>query len=218
MKPAPTARVGAAGGGDDTATGEGSGAALEKMIAERQERAFAAAKEELEKAIEKASANDPGLADAAKSLQIDSVAQGLRVQLVDQEKVAFFPNGSADMLMSTRTLLAKVSEIIGKMPNKIKISGHTDATQFAPGSAYTNWELSADRALASRRALIAGGITAERIVEVVGRADREPILPDQPASPTNRRISIVLLRQTGDDAAAVTAARAELAARPSATN
>ncbi|MEC7515969.1 MAG: chemotaxis protein MotB, partial [Pseudomonadota bacterium] len=62
-----------------------------------------------EKAIEKASANDPGLADAAKSLQIDSVAQGLRVQLVDQEKVAFFPNGSADMLMSTRTLLAKVS-------------------------------------------------------------------------------------------------------------
>ena len=207
----------AAGGGDGTATGEGSGAALEKMIAERQERAFAAAKEELEKAIEKASANDPGLADAAKSLQIDSVAQGLRVQLVDQEKVAFFPNGSADMLMSTRTLLAKVSEIIGKMPNKIRFQG----TPTRPNSHLARpiptgnfrpigpWPVDA---------LIAGGITAERIVEVVGRADREPILPDQPASPTNRRISIVLLRQTGDDAAAVTAARAELAARPSATN
>ena len=212
------ATAGPAAGATDGDASEGGGRALEQVIAERQERAFAAAREKLESAIEKASAENPDLAEAAKSLFIESVEEGLRVQLVDQENVSFFPNGSAEMFKATRILLAKVAEIIKKMPNKMQIFGHTDATQFAPGSTYTHWELSADRALASRRALVDSGVGADRIVGVVGRADREPIVPDQPTSPTNRRISILLLRQTGDDAAAVTAARAELAARAGRSN
>jgi chemotaxis protein MotB len=88
-----------------------------------------------------------------------------------------------------------VAQVVQRMPNKIAISGHTDATPYAGGGKYSNWELSADRANASRREFIADGVTPERITRIVGLADRDPLLPDDPASPRNRRISIVMLRE-----------------------
>jgi chemotaxis protein MotB len=94
-----------------------------------------------------------------------------------------------------RKLLGKVAEIIKKLPNKIKISGHTDAQPFAAGSERSNWDLSAERANASRRALEQLGVAKQRIAQVVGMADRDPIEPNDPFAPENRRISIVLLRQ-----------------------
>ena len=118
---------------------------------------------------------------------------------MDQEKVALFPLGSDEMHDRTRKLLEKVAEIIKKLPNKIKISGHTDARPFAAGSQRTNWDLSTERANASRRTLNEFGVDDSRIAQVVGMADRDPIEPNDPMAPANRRISIVLLSQSKAD-------------------
>ncbi len=107
-----------------------------------------------------------------------------------------FPTGSARMLDRTRKLMAQVAQIIQSLPNKISISGHTDSKKFRGRKAdYGNWELSTDRALSSRRALIGGGVPTSRIINVVGRAATDPLVPEEPASARNRRISIVLLRE-----------------------
>jgi chemotaxis protein MotB len=85
--------------------------------------------------------------------------------------------------------------VVAGLPNGISIAGHTDATPFANAAAYDNWDLSADRANASRRALIQAGLAEDRITTVVGKAATEPLFPEEPAGPRNRRISIVLLRE-----------------------
>ena len=172
------------------------------MLREREQQQFEDAEAAIKEAIEKT----PELGEVGESLKIDSTPEGLRIQLIDQEKIALFPNGSAAMYEQTRQLLTKVSEIISTLPNQIEITGHTDSKQFAPGSTYTNWDLSSDRANASRRVLVANGIDEKRIDEVVGKADREPLAED-PADPTNRRISIILkhLSATGDEAKKIAA-------------
>lgn len=169
---------------------------MEQHLREREQQQF----EEAEAALREAIEQTPELSESGESLQIDAVPEGLRIQLIDQERVALFPNGSAAMYEQTQALLEKVAEVINKLPNKIEISGHTDSSQFAPGSTYTNWELSADRANASRRVLEANGIPRERITKVAGRADREPLVDDNPGDPTNRRISIVLKNLTPEEA------------------
>jgi chemotaxis protein MotB len=114
-----------------------------------------------------------------------------------------FSVGSSEMLEETRQLLKEVALVVEKLPNKLSISGHTDARPYADGTGYSNWELSADRANASRRALIEAGVPEGRIASVTGRADKEPFVPDDPYSPRNRRISITLLY----DLSAITGAR-----------
>jgi chemotaxis protein MotB len=182
---------------------------VEQLLREREQEQF----EEAEAALREAIEQTPELSEAGESLQIDAVPEGLRIQLIDQERVALFPNGSAAMYEQTRALLSKVAEAIAKLPNKVEISGHTDSTQFAPGSTYTNWELSSDRANASRLVLEANGISPERIQKVAGRADREPLIEDNPADPTNRRISIILKNLTADEVGDLSALEAEAARR-----
>lgn len=145
----------------------------------------------------------PELQGSQQNLLIDQTKKGLRIQLVDNDKAAMFGNASAAPLPNTVKLMAQVAKVIATVPNKIEISGHTDSSQFNAKAAYTNWELSSDRANASRRLLVGDGIADNRIVNVVGKADREPLFPDDPASPRNRRISIVLLNEanSGGDAA-----------------
>lgn len=106
-----------------------------------------------------------------------------------------FPSGSAAMNPRSAELLQKVAQIVKDLPNKIEISGHTDATPYAGNANYTNWELSTDRANASRRVLVESGIDAGRLKTVEGRADTDPFVKDNPLDPQNRRISIVLLRE-----------------------
>ncbi len=105
-----------------------------------------------------------------------------------------FPVGSTAPQEHMRQLMALVAKVVGKLPNHISVSGHTDALPYPPGAQYTNWELSADRANASRRALIAGGLPADRIKYVTGKAEIDPLLKENPSDPRNRRISVVLLR------------------------
>ena len=138
----------------------------------------------------------PELADLKRNLVIDMTPEGLRIQLVDQDRQSMFPSGTADMHDRTRLLLQKVAQIVTRLPNRISISGHTDATPFRGGaSGYGNWELSTDRANASRRVIVDSGVPAGRIDNVIGKADSDPLIASDPANPANRRISIVLIRE-----------------------
>ncbi|MBT6118988.1 MAG: flagellar motor protein MotB [Rhodospirillaceae bacterium] len=166
---------------------------FEKLQAEREEEEFARAERELREAIE----NVPALAQLAESLIIDHTPEGLRIQIVDQEKLSMFPLGSSAMYDHTKTLLGHVSTVIQSLPNRLSVSGHTDALPYAADKSYTNWELSSDRANASRRALLDSGFPAGRIARVVGLAETEPLIAEDPADPRNRRISIVILREGG---------------------
>ncbi|HEV7370958.1 flagellar motor protein MotB [Arenibaculum sp.] len=164
---------------------------LDAAIAEREARLF----EEAEKKLFETIGGIPELAQLAESIVIDQTPEGLRIQIMDQANHTMFPLGSSQMSPQTGQLLGLVARAVEPLPNRLSISGHTDSTRFAKDDVYGNWELSAERANASRRALIASGIAEERIATVVGRADREPFVTDQPDSPRNRRISIVLLRE-----------------------
>lgn len=107
-----------------------------------------------------------------------------------------FESGKADLLDHTSSLITMITRVVERLPNKIKITGHTDATPFKADDGYGNWELSSDRANASRRALLQAGLAPARIAMVTGKAETEPLFPDDPQAASNRRISIVLLRQS----------------------
>jgi chemotaxis protein MotB len=165
-------------------------AAAEQMLRDREEKQFDAAEHALRQAIQ----DIPDLKNLADNLIIDRTPDGLRIQIVDQDKLSMFPLGSSEMDDSAHRLMNLVAQVVQKLPEKIAITGHTDATPYAQSASYGNWELSVDRANASRRELLGNGVAAERIARVVGVADRDPLIPDQPRAASNRRISIVLLR------------------------
>lgn len=166
---------------------------IDKAIEEREQKAFDQVAEELKNAIK----DNPDLAILEKSIIIDMTPEGLRIQLVDQEGYSMFPRGSAVMAPRTRDLINLVARAITPLPNKLSISGHTDSTPFTNTLGnYGNWELSSDRANAARRLLINGDISIDRIATVVGRADREPFVKEDPTDPRNRRLSIILMKQS----------------------
>ncbi len=162
----------------------------DQQIKESEEIQFKKAKEELEKKI----AGIPQMKKLANSIMIDNTPEGLRIQLLDQDSLAIFPSGGSNMYSHSKNLLKVVSKIILKMPQKISISGHTDAVPFISNSGYSNWELSADRANAARSELQLLAVPETRISHIVGKAATDPIMKKDPKNPRNRRISIVLLR------------------------
>ena len=140
-------------------------------------------------------ASVPELSELSENLLVDQTPEGLRIQIVDRQNKSMFASGSALPLAHTRTLLNLVANAVKSLPNDMAIKGHTDAAPFRSGDdGYSNWELSSDRAHASRRALLASGLPAQRVAYVVGKADREPLNAEDPFDAVNRRISIVLLR------------------------
>ena len=158
---------------------------------ERQEKAaFEKAAEEIREAVKA----DPALAEIAKQLSIDMTPEGLRIQIMDEIKLPMFASGSAVPNDRARELLRKVVPILQKLPQGISIAGHTDASPFA-GSGKTNWELSSERANATRRLMTDAGLADARIRTVTGHADRDPLLPADPLAPANRRIAILVLRE-----------------------
>lgn len=159
--------------------------------AEAEARAFQSAAAEIRQAIQSV----PELAPLAQNLVMDQTAEGLRIQIVDGDRVAMFPGGSAQMYPQTRQLVLLLAKALGKLPNHLVITGHTDASTFSPDAGRDNWSLSFERANAMKRALVAGGIGDSRVQDIAGRADRDLLVPDQPNSPRNRRVSIVLLRE-----------------------
>ena len=166
-------------------------ATLEAQLADLEQRRF----EEAEAALRQAIQELPDLAELAQHLIIDMTPEGLRIQVVDQAAASMFPLGSAVMFDRTRLLMRQIARVIQRLPNDIAISGHTDATPYRRDNGYSNWELSTDRANASRRELIAAGVVPNRIAHITGKADKEPLFTEDPFLPNNRRISIVLLRE-----------------------
>jgi len=173
------------------AHGDNNKSKITSVKKKAEEQRFQKAKEKLEKAIK----NNKELAKLAKNLVIDMTPEGLRIQIVDQDGQPMFPSGSDKMYEKTANLLKEISGIILDMPNEISVRGHTDSARYGEGAKYTNWELSADRANASRRVLLESGIPADRLNNVMGKADTEHFIKDNPLDPQNRRISIILLKE-----------------------
>ncbi len=162
---------------------------IEELAAKREQESFEDALQALNKAI----TDSPELSDLKDNIQVDMTSEGMRIQIVDREGGALFRAGSAEMNARTQQLIGQIAKVVATLPNNISISGHTDSNPFSRGD-YSNWELSSDRANASRRQLVSSGIDPTRIVQVVGKADQEPLVEEDPFLPENRRVSIVLRR------------------------
>jgi chemotaxis protein MotB len=182
-KPSDQAKAGA------QAAAAASEAELRAELAQKEKAAFEKAAAQIRDQI----AKDPALADLGKQLAVDITPEGLRIQLLDEDKQAMFSTGSSTLNERARALLMKVAPVLLKLPERLSITGHTDATPFRGGDR-SNWELSAERANATRRLLAEAGIPESRVQTVSGQADRDPLLPGDPLAAANRRIAIVVLR------------------------
>jgi chemotaxis protein MotB len=152
--------------------------------------------EDLKKQLDDMIESSPVLKQFQPQLQIDITPEGLRIQIVDSSNRPMFDRSSAVVQPYMHSILRELSPVINAQPNKITLSGHTDATKYAKGDkSYSNWELSADRANASRRELVAGGLQEVRILRVMGVASSMHLNQEDPFAPVNRRISIVVLNK-----------------------
>jgi chemotaxis protein MotB len=146
-------------------------------------------------AIHQSIRDNPDIAALSRQVIVDQTPEGLRIQLVDQDGRPMFQQGTSVPMPYTRLMLEAIAKVIDRLPNRVSISGHTEAKAFTAPNGATNWELSAARANASRAILSAAGLDSDRIYEVAGKAGSEPLLPEDPNASANRRLSIVLLRE-----------------------
>jgi len=152
---------------------------------------FDKAAKDLKKAIEE----DPNFRDFKDNVIVEQVPEGLKIDLIDDDKYPMFEPKGVQLTQAGEKLLRKMAQVIQLMPNRISITGHTEATNYVDSNAnYTNWELTADRANAARRFLMTTNLEQGRVAKISGRADQELLDPKFPTSPRNRRVTIVLLR------------------------
>ncbi len=150
--------------------------------------------------LEKAFEASPSLKDYKKQLLIDITTEGLRIQIVDAQNRPMFATGKAVLLPYMRDILREIGKTLNEVPNKISLSGHTDAQPYPLGErGYSNWELSADRANASRRELVAAGMDEGKVVRVVGLSSSVLLDQSDPFNPVNRRISIIVMNQQAEE-------------------
>jgi chemotaxis protein MotB len=168
-----------------------------------EQRAAEAAKlEQIKKQMEAKLADSPKFGAIKNQIKMDMTPDGLRIQIVDDQNRPMFDSGSPVVKPYMRELLREIGAVLAELPNRLTLEGHTDAQAFSgdrDGLGYGNWELSSDRANASRRELIAGGLPAEAILRVQGLASSVPFLPEEPLSPSNRRISIIVMNRDAED-------------------
>src|SRR5579864_7042111 len=136
-------------------------------------------------------------------IEMTVTSEGLRIELSESASGTFFDSGSAKLNSDGSELLVTLAQELGKLPNKLSIEGHTDSKPYAASATYGNWELSADRANAARRAMEANGIRARQITQVRGFADQRLRKPSDPLDPANRRVSLIvqyIIKNEEDDA------------------
>ena len=142
----------------------------------------------------------PKLATMKSQIRLDMTADGLRIQIVDEQNRPMFAAGSAVVQPYMRELLRIIGEVLVDVPNRLTLEGHTDATPFSGGErGYSNWELSSDRANASRRELLSGGLPEDRVLRVQGLASSWLFDRADPHNPVNRRISIIVMNRDAED-------------------
>ena len=152
--------------------------------------------ENLKAKIEKMVQDSPQLMQFKNQILLDITAEGLRIQLVDEQNRPMFDSSSAEMKPYSKELLRQIGKVLNGVQNRISLAGHTDAAQFSGGErGFSNWELSANRANASRRELILGGMDENKILRVVGSSSTVLFDKNDPLNPVNRRISIVVLNK-----------------------
>lgn len=152
--------------------------------------------EDLKQRLDDMIESSPVLKQFRPQLLIDITPEGLRIQIVDSSNRPMFDRSSAVVVSYMRTILRELGPVLNEQPSKLTLSGHTDATAYTQGDkSYSNWELSADRANASRRELLAGGMQDTKVLRVVGVSSSVHLNKDDPYAPVNRRISIVVLNR-----------------------
>ena len=165
------------------------------------ERVDAAKLRQLKKRLEVAIDANPTLKQFKRQLLIDITSEGLRIQIVDEQNRPMFNVASAELQSYTKIILQEIGQVLNDVQNRVSLSGHTDVTPYANGGrGYSNWELSADRANASRRELIAGGMNEAKMLRVVGLASSVPFNQAAPFDPVNRRISIIVMNKRTEEA------------------
>jgi chemotaxis protein MotB len=212
--PLKVAMSGGSGAGDATSIIKGGGTDLTKRAGQvkkgdvesaktraEQEKQESTRLENLKAKLEKAIDSNAKMAQFKKQLKLEITSEGLRVQIIDDQNRPMFDSGGAVMKPYTRDILREIGRTLNEVPNKISLSGHTDAVAYSGGEAgYSNWELSADRANASRRELVAGGLEDGKVLRVVGLSSAIPFDKDNPNSPVNRRISIIVMNKKAEEA------------------
>lgn len=157
--------------------------------------------EQLMQDLNEAIAKSQALAPFKDQLLLDITPEGLRIQIVDKQNRMMFDLGSAKLMPYTTGILHEIAGFVNRVPNRVSIAGHTDTASYANRIGYSNWELSADRANAARRALLEGGMDPTKIARVVGFGDAILFDKKNPLNPINRRISIVVMTKAAEDAA-----------------
>ncbi|BBF84754.1 flagellar motor rotation protein MotB [Aquitalea magnusonii] len=207
--PLKVAMSGGDGAGDATSVVKGGGNDLTKKAGQvnksskEQERKVLEkqALDNLQQKIQSSVEQSQVLKDYKNQMKLEMTPEGLKIQIVDEQNRPMFDSGSSRMLPHTRVLLQQLAQQLNQLPNRISISGHTDATPFGNGqNGYSNWELSADRANTARRELIAGGLQDDKVMRVVGVAAANPLIKSNVFSPENRRITIVVLNKDAEQA------------------
>ena len=177
--------------GSDNAARRGSvdNEALRRAAEAARQELLTRAAEEIRQAVR----NDPALASLGRQLIVEEVAEGLRIQLVDAEGQPVFETGRAAPNERGRALLLRVAQVLARLPHPIEVTGHTDAAPIRGGGERSNWDLSAERANATRRLLVDAGVTDRRMRSVSGRAERELLVPANPLDAANRRVAVLML-------------------------
>jgi chemotaxis protein MotB len=171
-----------------------------QALREEQARAERARLQQLQEKVERMIAANPRLSPMAAQIRLDMTRDGLRIQIVDEQNRPMFASGSAVVQPYMRELLREIGTVLAEVPNRLTLEGHTDAMPFAGGErGYSNWELSSDRANASRRELIAGGLPDDRVLRVQGLAASVPLEGHDALQPQNRRISVIVMNREAED-------------------
>ena len=171
-----------------------------QALRQEQRAAEAAQLQALSQQVATEFKNNEKLAKYASQIKLDMTRDGLRIQIVDAMARPMFDSGSALVKPGLRELLRVIGGVLAEVPNRLTVEGHTDALPFAGGDrGYSNWELSADRANASRRELVAGGLTEQRVLRVIGLASSQPFDHQNPNEPQSRRISIIVMNRDAEE-------------------
>lgn len=164
---------------------------FEEMMANREQEAFEDMASEMALSIQQSAE----LSELQDQVVVDVTEDGMRIQLIDRDNRSMFRNDTAQLYSYAERMLAHVAQKVNELPNRISISGHTDSVGFRSGSGRSNWELSSARANTAREVMNRSGVSDDRFAEIVGKAATEPLLPDQPERPENRRITILVIRE-----------------------
>jgi chemotaxis protein MotB len=179
------------GGGQDPTRADG-----EVKLGQGEDEEDASRLEAMKQRLDQLIENSPVFKQFRSQILIDLTTEGLRLQIVDSDNRPMFDLASARVVPPMRAILRELAPTLNEWPNKVTLSGHTDSFTYADGDkSYSNWELSADRANASRRELAAGGLAESKVLRVMGLADSMHLDKADPHNPINRRISIVVLNR-----------------------